>query len=68
MSSSDFVVMVLVPVLAITLSIGGCDGLRLSLVEDDVISLRRRCNDLELRINRVEFENKKKGEAAHGND
>lgn len=60
MSSTDFLVMVLVPVLAITLSIGGCDRLHLSLVEDDVKSLRRRCNDLELRIDRIEWESKTK--------
>lgn len=64
MSSSDFVVMVLVPVLAIMLSIGGCDRLRLSLVEDDVISLRRRCNDLELRINRIELKQLTTGEVS----
>lgn len=55
MNSSDFIFLVLVPTLAIVLGVGACDRTRLSLLEDDVTSLRKRVNGLELRINRIEL-------------
>ena len=55
MNSSDFIFLGLVPTLAIVLGVGACDRTRLSLLEDDVTSLRKRVNGLELRINRIEL-------------
>ena len=55
MNSSDFIFLVLVPTLAIALCVGACDRTRLSLLEYDVTSLRKRVNGLELRINRIEL-------------
>ena len=55
MNSSDFIFLVLVPTLAIVLGVGACDRTRLSLLEYDVTSLRKRVNGLELRINRIEL-------------
>ena len=55
MNSSDFIFLVLVPTLAIMFGVGACDRTRLSLLEDDVTSLRKRVNGLELRISRIEL-------------
>ena len=51
MSFSDF----LFPFVMFVLIVGGCDRLRLSMLEDDKRHLQRRVNDLELRIYRVEL-------------
>lgn len=56
MNSSDFILLVLAPTIAIALAVGACDRTRLSLLEYDVTSLRKRVNGLELRINRLESE------------
>ena len=52
MSFADFMFSLVVCAFVI---VGGCDRVRISLLEDDSRCYRRRINDLELRIYRMEL-------------
>ncbi len=56
MSVADLMFPFVVCVVALMAFVGGCDRLRLSILEDDKRHLQRRINDLELRMYRVEME------------
>ncbi len=58
MSFSDFSYLFLVLMFSIIALVGGCDRVRLSLLEDSEQYFRKRINDLELRIYRMELKNK----------
>ncbi len=63
MTFNDFIIPLLVAlVFAMVLSCRGC--LWLPLLEDDVKGLRRRVNDLELRVYRIELKTKIGGDVA----
>lgn len=55
MNLSDYMFLLLVCAFVLIALVGGCDRLRLSMLEDDKRHLQRRINDLELRIYRVEL-------------
>ena len=61
MNTSDFLFLVTIPTLAISLCIGSCSRM---YIKDDVDVLRRRVNDLELRVYRIELKTKIGGEVA----
>ena len=58
MNFDDFVSAFAVGALAFMICISGCDHILLSLVDDDEKALRKRVNDLELRIIRIEHKTK----------
>ena len=55
MSLADCMFPPLVCAFVLMAFVGGCDRLRLSMLENDKRHLQRRINDLELRIYRVEL-------------
>ena len=55
MSLDDYMFPLLVCASVLISFVGGCDRMRLSMLEDDKRHLQRRVNDLELRIYRVEL-------------
>ena len=55
MNLADYMFLPLVCAFVLIAFVGGCDRLRLSMLEDDKRHLQRRINDLELRIYRVEL-------------
>ena len=55
MSLSDFMFPLVVAAFAIMALVGGCDRMRISLLEDDSRRYRRSISDLELRIYRIEL-------------
>ena len=55
MSFDDLMFPFAVFALAFMVCIGGCDHILLSLVNDDELALRKKVNDLELRIYRIEL-------------
>ena len=63
MSFDDFVSPFAIAALAFMMCVGGCDHILLSLVDDSEKALRKRVNDLELRVIRIEHETKTKGGA-----
>ena len=64
MSFNDFMSMLAVFVIAFMVCLSGCDHILLSLVDEDEKALRKRVNDLELRIYRIELKQLTTGEVA----
>ena len=64
MSFNDFMSMLAVFVIAFMVCLGGCDHILLSLVYEDEKALRKRVNDLELRIYRIELKQLTTGEVS----
>ena len=58
MNFDDFVSAFAVGALLFMMCVGGCDHILLSLVDKDERALRKRVNDLELRIIRIEHKTK----------
>ena len=57
----DFVSPFAIAALAFMMCVGGCDHILLSLVDKDERALRKRVNDLELRVIEIEWKTKTKG-------
>ena len=64
MSFNDFMSMLAVFVIAFMACLSGCDHILLSLVDEDEKALRKRVNDLELRIYRIELKQLTTGEVS----
>ncbi len=60
MSFTDFADFIAVFMVAFIVCIGGCDHVLLSLVNDDELALRKKVDELELRIWRIELKSKVK--------
>ena len=58
MSSTDFTLWLVAFMVAFIVCVGGCDHVLLSLVNDDEMALRKKVNELELRIWRIELKSK----------
>ncbi len=54
----DFAFLLIVFVVSLVVFVGGCDHILLKLVNEDEIALRKKVNDLELRIYRIEQKGK----------
>ncbi|MBQ6140781.1 MAG: hypothetical protein IJI54_05790 [Kiritimatiellae bacterium] len=63
MKVDDFVYPFIIAALVFMMCVDGCDHILLSLVDDNEKALRKRVNDLELRVIRIEHETKTKGGA-----
>lgn len=66
MNFKDFIFPFLLVAFVFALCFGVCVGVRLSVLEDEAKILRKRVNDLELRIIRIEWKNQIRGEVANG--
>ena len=66
MTAADFVFPFLLVALVFALCLGLRGCLLLPVVEDEFTGLRRRVNDLELRVYRIELKTKIGGEVANG--
>ena len=64
MNFDDFVSAFAVGALLFMMCVGGCDHILLSLVDEDEKALRKRVNDLELRIYRIELKQLTTGEVS----
>ncbi len=64
MKTADFVFLFLLVALVFALCFGLRGCLLLPVVEDELTSLRRRVNDLDLRVYRIELKTKTGGEVA----
>ena len=64
MSFDDFVSAFAVGALLFMMCVSGCDHILLSLVDEDEKALRKRVNDLELRIYRIELKQLTTGEVS----
>ena len=64
MNFDDFVSAFAVGALLFMMCVGGCDHILLSLVDKDERALRKRVNDLELRIYRIELKQLTTGEVS----
>lgn len=55
MSFADLMFPFVVCAFALVALVGGCDRARISILEDDSRYYRKRINDLELRVYRIEL-------------
>ncbi len=55
MSSADSALWFVAFMVAFIVCVGGCDHVLLSLVNDDELALRKKVDQLELRIMRIEL-------------
>ena len=65
MTFRDFIYPFLLVAFAFALGAGICVVLRLSVLEDEATILRKRVNDLYLRVYRIELKTKTGGEVAN---